>query len=542
MLEKLFIKNFVLIDSSEITFHEGLNVITGETGSGKSVILSALSFLLGDRADSSIIRQEKEMATVEAIFTLEKGSEVLAILQEAGIEHEDDDVLIIRREMKLLNKSRTFINNQQAHVSTLKKLTPHLIEFSGQHAHLSLLDIDEQRKILDAFAEAQNLVEAFQKSYQEEKSLQAEIEKIESTKAERSQEIERITSQIEEIDEAKLEEDEEDSLYSQVKLLINQEELTEKLRQVLASIEAQSANCSRQKSLLEKLCQIDPSLENIIQSFKTCEAELYEAGYEIQRNLSKLEFHPDTLERSEKRLQVITQLKKKYGATIKDITEYKERLLAKQAQLENLDSELDGLKERLRASSEEVEKLAQKLSEKREAFAKKLSKKVTDEIRSFNMPNAIFEALLTKAERSQFGDEKIEFYLTPNLGEKRQPIKEAASGGELARLHLSLQMVLRDKSKKATILFDEIDANIGGETATLVGQKLQLLGKSQQLITVTHFAQVATFSDSHFRITKFEKQGRTHSTIEELKTTLEKQEELTRMLGGKSLSELLVLK
>lgn len=541
MIEKLSIKNFVLVDSCEISFQRGLNVITGETGAGKSIILAALSFLLGDRADVSVIRQETDKALVEGLFSIKAGSAISKalknILDEAGVDYCEDDELIIRREITTANKSRAFINNQPAHIGLIKKVAPCLIEFSGQHAHLSLLQPEAPRNLLDAFADLETQLLQFEEIFHKERQIEREIERIETTRGLRLQTIDRIGLEIEEISEAKLQEGEEERLLQEVGTLSHQEELTQKLHELIIALEGDRGPIIRelvkQKTQLERLASFDPALQELGTRFHSIVLELQEALFEIKRYHSKLEFHPDRLSRVEKRLQEITHIKRKYGETATEIEARKETLQKRLLELENEENVLDELKKELLAVHAKTTALALAITEKRTKAAHKLSGLITKEIRSFNMPNARFEIILTPAQRTAHGDEKIEFHLAPNLGEKCMPIQDAASGGELARLSLAMQILLRDKAKTPTILFDEIDANIGGETATIIGEKLQLLGKTLQVVSITHFAQVALYADTHFCIAKKEKAGRTYSTVNELENSSQKQEEITRMLGGK---------
>ena len=451
MLLKLSITNFILIDSVTIDFHEGLNVITGETGSGKSIILAALSFLLGDKADASIIRQGTDSAHCQALFDLKNDSPIFSLLEESGI------------------------------------------------------------------------------GYQKRGELEACLQGRES----RDIQMSRLLLEIEEIESAKLVPDEEETLFSEFQILANREELKQKTADLTFTIsDSKTAiipTLLRQKTVLERLCQLDSTLKTIEESWTSLLAEFQEIGYELKRYQTRLEFQPERFQIVDARLKEISQLKKKYGSTLTEITAYLQRQKEKVAYLASLDSALDEKNRQLVMLCQEEENLAKKLSQKRKEKARELARSITEEITSLNMPHALFEIEISPKERGETGDDRVAFLLTPNLGEARISISEA-SGGELARVALAIKMVYCDDIP--TIVFDEIDANIGGKTAQLIGEKLSILGKSTQVISITHFAQVALSASSHFRIYKFEKEGRTHTSVDELGSLLEKEAEIKRMHGS----------
>ena len=533
MLLKLSIANFILIDSVTITFQEGLNVITGETGSGKSIILAALSFLLGDKADASIIRQGTDFAHCQALFDIKSNSLLFSLLEEAGIDYQKGEELIVKREIQASGKSRIFLNNQSTSLSLVRKIAPHLIEFSGQHTHLKLLNDDEPLLLVDAFADTIALKRAFSKLWQQKNELLKEIDECQLGRESRDVQMGRLALEIEEIESAKLMPDEEETLFSEFQILANREELKQKTDDLTLTIADSKVaiipTLLRQKTALERLCQLDPTLKHIEEALTSLLAELKEIGYELKRYQTRLEFQPERFQIVDARLKEISQLKRKYGSTPTEITTYLESQKEKMAYLASLDNALDEKNRSLALLSDELESLAKKLSKKRKEKARELALSITEEIISLNMPHALFEIEISHKERGETGDDRVAFLLTPNLGEARIPISEA-SGGELARVALAIKMVYCDDIP--TIVFDEIDANIGGKTAQLIGEKLSTLGKSTQVISITHFAQVALSASSHFRIYKFEKEGRTHSSIEQLESLLEKEDEIKRMLGG----------
>ena len=546
MLNRLFIKNIVLVESCEIYFEKGLNVLTGETGAGKSVILSALSFLMGDRIDTSLLRQGAENGVVEASFDIEPGYPLFALLQESGIDHSKDDELIVRRELSSSGKSRTFINNQAAQLALLKKISGHLIESCGQHAHMRLLEKNAPLLLLDTYGNLQPLLEEFQKAYKEEISIKKQLDEIKGQSGERLHLIETCQREIEEIEKAHLKEGEDEELFSQFSQLSQKEELSSIVSECLLVLEGEQTSILstllRLKNNFHKLATKSLEFKDAQSSYHNALVELKEISYKLHDWQSREEFSQEELAVMELRLKQISDLKKKYGPDISDVISWKDKQHVQLLKLENQDLELEKLEECLLKAHERTELYAKRLTEKRTIEAKNFAKAIEKEIQTLNMPRAHFEIIPIKKERTLDGDEDVKFFMTPNVGEKEIDIQEAASGGELARLTLALQTILVDRALVPTILFDEIDANIGGETAGIVGKKLVAMGKKRQVLCVTHFPQVAILADTHFSILKYEKDGRTLSTIQLLETKAQKTEEITRMLGGKTVADFAVAK
>jgi DNA repair protein RecN (Recombination protein N) len=536
MLLTLSIANFALIEKVSISFHAGLNVITGETGSGKSVILGALNFIQGARQDTAMIRHGSEKTVCEATFEVEENSPLLQLLQEAGIDYDINEPLIIKRELQLNGKGRVTINNQSANLALLKKITPFLIEFSGQHAHLALLDTHAPQRILDSFANLIDLQKEFSRLYQDEQELKKRIQTIENSQSERLRKIDICKLEIEEIKQANLQEGQEELLFQEFERLSHQDEIKQKTNELLYLFEDVKPSIisllNRSKNTLERLVQMDAHFTETHKALSSSIVEIQEVAYEIRRYQERLHFSPERLQTIEQKLKQIAHLKRKYGQNIPEIQHYLELQIQKLQELENQDLLLEELKSRHEAHLHKTSALAHKLSCERKKAASALEEEITREISSLNMPKALFEVEITNKERSETGDDLIEFFLTPNVGEKRIDVKEA-SGGELARVALATKLILADRLESHTLIFDEIDANIGGKTASLVGEKLASLGKTVQVISITHFPQVARFSSSHFCIQKKEKEGRTHSIVEYLETQSQREQEIERMLGGK---------
>ncbi len=539
MLHRLYIKNVVLIDSCELLFASGFTVVTGETGAGKSVLLSAISLLLGYKQDSSIIRQGENQAFVEASFDIDGDPILLQFLEESGIEHDSRDALIIKREVLHSGKSRCYVNNSSVPLNFLRKLAPFLIELSEQHTHVQLLDEERPLELLDQFANLHETKKEFQKAHALHQLITKRIKEHLENKSARLRLIETCQREINEIENANLIEGEDEALFSDYSKQAEEAQAAQVLQELLCHVETEEHSLlsvmARQKPAFEKLAQLRSEFQAPYHSYCLALEDIKEVAYQLNKEAGKLDVSSETLARLEARLQELDGLKRKYGHTVADILAWKgsqQQLLRK---LEHEDESFDELQETLRSALQDADRLAAILSEKRRQTAAQLSKQVTHELRQLNMPHAEFEVVLAPGARTDNGDEMIYFFLTPNRGEMRLNIQHGASGGELARLSLCLQSIICQDKEHVCIVFDEVDANIGGTTASIVGKKLQELAARRQVIAVTHFPQVAIYGNAHFQIRKIDDEARTYSRIEQLETAAQRQEELTRMVGGQEL-------
>ncbi len=535
MLRELRISNLVLIESAEIAFKEGMNVLSGETGSGKSAIINSLSLIAGERTPQ-MIRRGCEKAHVEAVFDIAQCPAVLRLLEEAGIDHEVGDELIIKRELTAAGKSRAFVNHQLAQLALLRKIAQELFEIVGQHANQKLLSVEKHREILDLYGNLQEEVAAFSLSWENENRMRTELDSLVGSEAQRLREIEVCRMELEELEEAHIKEGEDDELFSEYSLLAHAEELTAKVNEINQTLSGERhaviPQLNKIKGLFfEQLVKIDPSLADAAKSCENALLEIQELAYSLRHYGSKVEYNPERLREINDRLTLITRLKRKFGETLDEIRAYQAKAKAKLALLESADIRIEELRRQLEQAAKENEALTQQLTAERQKTAKKLMRNLVAQLRSLNMPKVDFIAEIAKQKRSRHGEDKVEFYLVPNVGEHAIPIKDCASGGELSRLLLALQALLAGKEQIPTLIFDEVDANIGGETATIVGQKLHEIGKKHQVLCITHFPQVAKQADHHLQISKAERKGRTLTqvqTLDEKARTLE----LERMLGG----------
>ena len=533
MLKHLRIQNLILVEEAALSFHPGLNILTGETGSGKSAIMHGLSLAIGDRTDTSLIRRGCDKGVVEAVFDVPYPA-LNMLLTESGIDHEAGQELIIRREISQSGKGRIFINHQTAQLSFLRKLGAQLVQIVGQHANQSLYSLDYHREVLDLFGNLAPLVHIFQQSYEHEKKVRQQLDQLIHQEAQRLREIAICQKEIEELLEAKIKEGEEEELFAEYTLLSNAEEVSQKIGEINQAMAGERtpllAVLNRQKLALESLLRYDPSLQEISQSFQNAYLELQEIAHSLQRYQNNLYFDPDRLYAINERLTLLNRLKKKYGATVEAILTYQSESEAKLQKLENADHEIEDLQRQLQEAAAKTHQYAKELSAKRSASAAQFEHAITAHLHSLNMAKAVFSINIKEQARTRDGDDAIEFFLCPNVGEHKIALREGASGGEMSRVLLALQTLLAGKEQRGSLIFDEVDANIGGETATIVGDKLREISRQHQVICITHFPQVAVQADHHFQISKEEKEGRTMTLVQELSAATRPQE-LSRMAG-----------
>lgn len=535
MLKHLRIQNIILIESADITFEAGLNVLSGETGSGKSALMNALNLIVGERTDTSVIRRGAEKGVVEAVFDTSAIPQLEIVLEQGGIDHEKGEDLIIRREISLAGKSRAFINNQMAQLGLLRKAVPLLLDIVGQHANQQLLSVDNHRDILDIFGGLEQDAAAFAHSWEEERQQRMQLDEMVRSEAQRLRDIEMYERELEELRAAQLQENEEEELFAEYSLLTNSENLLHKVQEITQTLCGDRQNAlailTRHKAAFEHIGRIDPSLVDSAKAYENALLELQEVAYTLTRYQSSIEQNPDRVAEVNERLSLINRLKKRYGNTIAEIREYQVQSEQKLHLLCNGDCLMEELRQQLQKLEERNSQVCQKLTEQRRKAAHQLETAVTQELRALNMPNVEFFADMAPQKRNSSGEDHVEFYLSPNVGEHRIPVKECASGGELSRLMLALQSLLAGKKQVPSLIFDEIDANIGGETAVVVGANLRKIGSKHQVLCITHFPQVAKQAHHHLQISKHEHNGRTLTLIKELDEDA-REEELTRMLGG----------
>lgn len=529
MLLSLQIHNFVLIDKASIEFKPGLNIITGETGSGKSAVIDALNLVLGRRADTDMIRKGQEKATVEAIFDTSRLFEVNQVLENMGL-NPDSDQVHIKRDIARDGKGRIWINRELVPLTALKTLASHLMEFVGQKASSCLTEPENHLDILDKIANLYPDRKAFKEAHLLQLKKEKQLQRLIINREEAAKNWLKQTDDLKEIELISPQEGEEETLFEEYARLSRSEELKEGLLSISLALGGEEIlqSLTNVKKKLEEFVQIDGTLQESLNMTQEAIANMKEVERFVDRKLSHLDENPERLSYLDLRLKSLNRLKKLYGPSMKDVFSKWDRLLTESKNYENTEESEEELKEEIRSLIIKADTLSKNLTAKRVEASAFLSLKVTSLLRTLNMPSALFTVSFKEKTRSETGDDLIDFELLPNLGENPVSVSLAASGGELSRVLLALKLI---EETPSPIVFDEIDANIGGNTAVMVGEKLKSLSLKKQVILITHFQQVARFACHHIKISKKESLGRTFTSIEPIEA-IEREKELARMLGS----------
>ncbi len=544
MLEILKIKNLAIIDEAEIEFKNGLNIISGETGAGKSIVIDAISLILGSRADMNLIRSGCEEATVECVFDIKKSPWMKKRLENLGFAFNSEE-LLIKRTISSNGKHRIYVNGEFATLTALQHLTEGLVELCGQHEHQSLTKPHRQLEMLDRYGELQKQAAEFEKLFSDTKTVRQQKENLERSEAERSKQIDFIKFQLDELKKADLQSEEDEKLSEEKKLLQsakNRIEACEGIRTALECDESGALQAIRTAlNKVKNLTQLDETASEIRNYLNRGLAEIEEASLKVNRYLETAQGDPERLEQIQERLALIVHLKNKYGTTVSEIIETTQKLEMEFETLSHSDEHIKKLTQELIALEKELIALGKKLSTYRKKAGDALAKSVTSELKDLKMQDAKFsvelEAIAEVSQWTTSGSDRIQFMIQTNSGEPAKPLGKIASGGELSRLMLAMRRTLSDRGGIGVYLFDEIDSGIGGQTAFQVGKKLKSVSAHHQVICITHLPQVASFADMHLVVQKTASGKRTVTEIKDLKTIKDRKEELARMLGGPKLSQ-----
>ncbi|MDR3256088.1 MAG: DNA repair protein RecN [Endomicrobium sp.] len=538
MLLELSVKNYALIEDLTMDFSEGFTVITGETGAGKSILIKSIELIAGARADLSSIRSGCSICTITASFKY-KNSKITDFLNNFSIP-ANDNVILIRRTIENTGKSKAFINDSQVSISVLSTLGELLIDFHGQDKKHLLLNLDSQLEILDN--EIEDIKPLLKKSsdlYTKVKNLKSKLEAMNLSDAQRERKIDLYSFQIKEIEDAKLEFGEEATLEAELPKLKNAEKISSLSQEIISTLyssdSATLGSILRAKKNIEAINSYGAGASTALSLIEQAYYQAEEAYKEIEDIFSKTSLDPEKLNISLERMELIKKLKKKYGNNIEDIIEYKNKIAEELDSLNNYKSNSERLKQEFESETKHLTEVCKTISNRRLEAAQVFAKSVQENLFDLEIKNAIFEVKFNRKELSANGYDLIEFMFCANKGEKILPLKNIASGGELSRVLLAIELSSKIKNDQI-IIFDEIDTGTGGKTAEKIGEKLAELSKSKQVFSITHLAQVAAFTRTHIKIYKEIKNSRTY-TKAKLLTESEHIEEIARMISGEKITK-----
>lgn len=556
MLKTLLIKNYALIEEIEVEFESGLNIITGETGAGKSILIDALSLVLGERANSDVIRKGADKAVVEALFGISGNRRVKGFIQAQDLEIDDE--LILRREISAKGHNRCFINDTPVALSIMQAVGDLLVDLHGQHDHQSLLRTETHIDLLDDFGGLAGLREEYAASYDRLTRLFQDQEELHARERQLRERKDLYEFQIQEIDALGPQRGEEEALESELKILENSEKLfdaTSHLHQMLYEGEqAVYDQLVLARNQLEDLSRIDRSFEEVRNECASAVAIIGEVAKFIQSYNSKIEFSPERLEQIRDRLGKLALLKKKYGGSVDAIIEHREKIGQEFALAKNFEGELDKLRERIEAERRACSGAAQRLSSKRREHVSKINSSVGSELAKLGISNARFDVKIENRtigksngspqplrayvklgrefyEATMKGIDLVEFFISTNLGEDLKPLVKVASGGEISRVMLTLKTILAKSERLPLLIFDEIDVGVSGRIAVAVGKSLKNLSQFHQVIAITHLPQIAGLADTHLVVEKTEREKRTKTRLRKLDLE-ERVEEVAKLMSG----------
>ncbi|MGD9364285.1 MAG: DNA repair protein RecN [Desulfobacteraceae bacterium] len=552
MLQELTIRNFAIIEDLTIGFESGLTILSGETGAGKSIIINAVNLLLGSRVSATLIRTGADHAELEAFFSILPESGVAKVMTEHGYDPQEG--LMVRRIISRKDRHRIYINGRMATMQILTAITANLASISGQHAHQGLLKEEEHLLILDQYGGLMDLREKYHESYRQVLPLIAKEQQLIRRQADQSEQMELLQFQVQEIEAANVQANEDKDLEAERLRLKNGQMLFETVQQCVDGLYridgAVFERLGHMSKALAKCEALDPELREPAGEMESLAYGAEDLAANLRDYLARIDLDPLQLERVEERLDILNRLKRKYGGSIEAVLEFAADANRQLDEIGNVEGALVELRDQLHAAHSRLCTIAQTLSKKREQAAQSLAKAVEAELTSLRMANTRFSAaiepLKTSSETSSYlqnrdcllaesGMDRAAFMIAPNVGEDIKPLTAIASGGELSRIVLALKAILAHNDSLETVVFDEVDAGIGGGVAEMVGKKLAALARYHQILCITHLPQIAKYGRHHFRIEKRVSKGRTHTTIARLSAEA-RVEEVARMLGGERIT------
>ena len=537
MLSLLHIENIAVIERSEISFDRGFNVLTGETGAGKSIVIDAISAILGERAYRDMIRTGTDKASVRAVFT-----DVPEFPWFAENDVPYDSEVVIQRTITLDGKNICRVNGVPVSVTILRKLGIQLINIHGQHDSASLFDEDNHLSFLDAFGDNEALREAYLEKYQAVMKLRREIDRLNMDESEKLRRMETLRYQIAEIQRAELTEGEDEELESRRKLLQNSEKLSDGLQEASNCLsggydsDGAAALLAQAEYALSRLVRFSDTFQPILETVTDLKYRVSDAADEVRAALDELSYSADELERIEERLDIIHKLRRKYGADCTEILQYLHKAQSELDDMEFAGDTVERLKKKLTSAEQEAWDAAHALRKNRQETARSMSRRILTELAQLDMPRVQFEVRFRETELTPTGADTVAFFMSANAGEALKPMSKVASGGELARIMLAMKNVLAEKDAVATLIFDEVDTGVSGRAAQRVAEKLRAVAEHKQVLCVTHLPQLAALANTHLLIAKSERDGRTYTSVTPLDIEGRKKE-LARIIGGTNITE-----
>ena len=537
MLSLLHIENIAVIESADISFDQGFNVLTGETGAGKSIVIDAISAILGERAYRDMIRTGTNKASVRAVFT---NVPELSWFGDNGVEYDPETV--IQREIYLDGKNVCRVNGSLVSVSILRKLGIQLINIHGQHDSASLFDEDNHLSFLDAFGDNETLRADYTEKYEAVAKLRREIDRMTMDEGEKLRRMETLKYQIAEIEKAELEAGEDETLENRRKLLQNAEKLSNGMEEAVECLyggddtDGAAGLLAQAEYALSRLARFSDSFQALHEKVSDLKYQVQDVAEEVRDARDDLSYSADELEQIESRLDTIHRLRRKYGVTCADILEYLDKAKKELDEIEFADDHLERLKGKLKKAEKTAWDAAFALRENRKTTAKSMSARILTELAQLDMPRVQFSCEFRELELTANGADSVAFYMSANAGEALKPMSKVASGGELARILLAMKNVLAEKDQVNTLIFDEVDTGVSGRAAQKVAEKLRAVAAHKQVLCVTHLPQLAALANTHLLIAKSERNGRTYTSVTPLDIEGRKRE-LARIIGGTNITE-----
>ncbi len=544
MLLELNIENFAIIENMKIEFEPGLNVLTGETGSGKSIIIDSLGLVLGQRANKDIIKKGKDRAFIEAVFS-SYDEETKDLLLEYGIE--SGDLVVVSKEIREKGPTITRVNNRTVTSQILSKISSRLIDIFAQHESISLMDNKNQLKLIDDFSgkDQGELLENLKDLVHEINSLKNEYHEKSTMEQNKDREIDLLEYQIKEIEDAGLSDYDDEELYDDFNVLNNMTDTLIKLSEAKALINEGYETTSLEDILDKVIANVvevtryNKDLKEVEENLEDIRFRISDIAKDLDRYVSSSEVDEERLQFLRERIDLVNNLKLKYGNNVKAINSFYEEISERLRFLQNFEDNLNKLLKKIEEKEAEAIVLAEKISQKRKKTSEILEKKVEEEINKLNIKDAKFKIEIKEKELSFDGIDKIEFLIAPNLGQDLMPMAKVASGGEMSRIMLGFKSIIAEKDNIPTLVFDEIDTGISGKTAQIVGNKIKEVSKDRQVIVISHLPQIVALADTHFAIKKDVVNNSTISTIDKLSYD-ERVNEVARLIGGMNVSEIAI--